>query len=129
MATEITCIVPDRADHRRIEALGGPGWLQDTETVIGQIEEGRRYYVRLGSAQVNVVLSRRAPLPAAHRPRRDPRERTPHPSHLPPQPWLIPVTHKAMASITLSLNAAKTNAAKNRVNSLLRLSILRMWCG
>jgi hypothetical protein len=64
MATEITCIVPDRDDHRRISGLGGPGWTRDTETVIGELEEGRRYYVRLGSAQVNVVLSgdRRCPL-------------------------------------------------------------------
>lgn len=40
-----------------LEGVGGPGWVQDIETVVGAIEEGWRYYVRLGSAQVNVLLA------------------------------------------------------------------------
>ena len=58
MSTEITCLVwSSNGADAGIEGVGGPGWTQDLETVIGQVEEGWRYYVRLGSSFVNVVLT------------------------------------------------------------------------
>jgi hypothetical protein len=58
MSTEITCLLwSSEGSGRAIEGVGGPGWAEDLDTVIGQIEEGRRYYVRLGSTFVNVVLA------------------------------------------------------------------------
>lgn len=39
-----------------IAGVGGRGWTQDLATVISEIEDGWRYYVRVGPALVNVVL-------------------------------------------------------------------------
>lgn len=60
MATEITCIVPDGSDPGdRIDRVGGPGWTKDEDTVIGEIEEGREYFVEVDSARVTVLVSER----------------------------------------------------------------------
>jgi hypothetical protein len=36
--------------------VGGRGWIQDASTVIGEIDEGWEYYVRIGAAQIRVVV-------------------------------------------------------------------------
>lgn len=60
MATEITCIVPDSGDpDQRIDSVGGPGWTKDTDTVIGEIEEGREYFVEVDLARVTVIIAER----------------------------------------------------------------------
>jgi hypothetical protein len=60
MSIEITCVLRDgRSSDEEIDGVGGPGWTQDLPTVIGELDEGRRYYVRVGAAQVNVVLIER----------------------------------------------------------------------
>ena len=64
MASEITCIVRAPAGGQgEIEAVGGSGWVQDTATVLGQIAEGREYFIRLGSARISVTLSEDASCP------------------------------------------------------------------
>jgi hypothetical protein len=64
VATEITCVLRSSSNEgSRLACVGGPGWTQDIETVIGAIEEGWRYYIRIGSAQVNVVLAAAGPCP------------------------------------------------------------------
>lgn len=60
LATEITCIVPDTNDpDERIDSVGGPGWTKDEDTVIGEVEEGREYFVEVGSARVTVLIAER----------------------------------------------------------------------
>lgn len=58
MSTEITDVFDSAAGERsRIRGVGGPGWAQDTATVLGQIEVGRQDFISLGSARIQVVLS------------------------------------------------------------------------
>jgi hypothetical protein len=60
MAIEITCIIPDSSDpDERIDSVGGLGWTKDEDTVIGEIEEGREYFVEVDSARVTVLVSER----------------------------------------------------------------------
>jgi hypothetical protein len=57
LATEITCIVPDSDDpDERIDSVGGLGWTKDEDTVIGEITEGREYFVEVDSARVRVLV-------------------------------------------------------------------------
>jgi hypothetical protein len=57
MATEITCVVADSPE--RIDRVGGPGWTKDESIVIGEIEEGRHYFIDVDAAQVTVVVAAR----------------------------------------------------------------------
>jgi hypothetical protein len=60
LTTEITCIIPDSDDpDQRIDSVGGPGWTKDEDTVIGEIEEGREYFVEVASARVTVLIGER----------------------------------------------------------------------
>ena len=60
MATQITCNVSDGEDpDERIDSVGGPGWTKDEDTVIGEIAEGREYFVEVASVRVSVVVAER----------------------------------------------------------------------
>lgn len=54
MAIEITCVTRHGLHPSHLEACGGEGWCQDAATVIGQIGEGREYFVRRGEVLLRV---------------------------------------------------------------------------
>lgn len=57
MATEITCIVPDSSDPgARIDAVGGPGWQKDEDTVIREINGGADYETNAAGQHAKVVV-------------------------------------------------------------------------
>lgn len=57
---QVTCITPDGNDaDRRIDRLGGPGWNDSIDKVIGFIKSGsHRFYVSVGGLAVWVVVRR-----------------------------------------------------------------------
>lgn len=65
MATEITCIVPDSSDPGgRIDAVGGPGWQKDEDTVIREIDNGiESYFTNAAGQRADVVVMRDKPTP------------------------------------------------------------------
>lgn len=58
MATEITWAARHRLHPAHVERVGGPGWGADAATVIGQIEEGREYFLRDRDALLRISPTR-----------------------------------------------------------------------
>lgn len=59
MATQITCITPDTSDSdRRIDGVGGDGWVKGEDEVIEEIEAGADYYVEVDGEPVRVEVGK-----------------------------------------------------------------------
>jgi hypothetical protein len=56
MAIEVTWARRHRLHPSHVEQLGGPGWSADPATVIGEIDEGREYFVRQGDVLLRVAV-------------------------------------------------------------------------
>jgi hypothetical protein len=56
MATEISWARRHRLHPSYVEQVGGAGWSADSATVIGQLEEGREYFVRRADALLRVSV-------------------------------------------------------------------------
>ena len=60
---EITCIIPDNNDEdRRIQKIGGAGWIQSLDSAIESIEDGIfKYHVidKDTEKQVKVIIAER----------------------------------------------------------------------
>jgi hypothetical protein len=64
MAREITCVARHPLHPSHLEQVGGRGWSGDIPTVVGQIEEGREYYVQQGAVLLRVCVISRHGRPA-----------------------------------------------------------------
>lgn len=59
---QVTCITPDGSDaDRRIDRLGGPGWNDTIDHVIGFINSGaHRFYTSVAGQSVWVIVRKHA---------------------------------------------------------------------